>query len=527
MDKRFIIGGLMFWAGVSGYMGLRVLESYTEDAVYAVLSVVPATAKEIRYNFLTDDLRVTGIEYEIPHDTIVHQGTIDSVEVTKFHRKIMYVKPKMAPYAADELPRVGEDFKIRGIADRVHEGKSVLETKIAEVDMKGWYQRVGMVLDNFARKGVGEAFFEELFRTRVDELSARGIEMTLTDPSMKAPFSLRADQFSVPGGIQAPRGTEKTTPVNMVLDRVSFAQGDISGTVGRVDLKGLRAPEPDKLARIHALAKELREKKADALSDEMLSTLCTSWDKYAPFSVAGVQNVSVKPGKDAQSVKAASASYALSRKGDTWSDSMKCTGLELKPELFKGMEATVKRFAPEGLKLDIASDSTSDSRSVHSTGSYVVNGLGKLDTATSLEGEFGQLRKLCLSTDVAALDPFALASGLKVQNLKVSYTDSGLLPLILSAIADNVAMPPAVLAQEASTVAFGMATDGNTLLRKVGTALGQQLLTPGELEIEFAPEKSMTVDEFMNRLLTEPASLPFKVTSKPGNKPMQEYFLEQ
>ena len=149
-----------------------------------------------------------------------------------------------------------------------------------------------------------------------------------------------------------------------------------------------------------------------------------------------------------------------------------------------------------------------------------------LDTVTSFEGEFGELRKRCLSVDVDKLDPFALASGLKVQKLKLNYIDSGLLPLIISGIAANAGMPPAVLAQEASTVAFGMATDGNVALRKLGTALGQQLLSPGEFELEFAPEKSMGLDEFTGRLLTDPKSLPLTVTSKPGKKPMQEYLLE-
>ena len=34
MNKKYIVGGLIFWVGVSGYMGLRILESYTEDAVF-------------------------------------------------------------------------------------------------------------------------------------------------------------------------------------------------------------------------------------------------------------------------------------------------------------------------------------------------------------------------------------------------------------------------------------------------------------------------------------------------------------
>jgi hypothetical protein len=116
--------------------------------------------------------------------------------------------------------------------------------------MRNWHQRVGMVLDHFARKGVGEAFFEELFRMHVEEFSASGIEVTHTDPAVKSPITMRADYFSIPGGIPAPRGVEKTALVNMVFDRVSYSQGEESASAGRIDLRALRAPEPDKMARI-------------------------------------------------------------------------------------------------------------------------------------------------------------------------------------------------------------------------------------------------------------------------------------
>ena len=95
MNKKYIAGGLIFWAGLSGYMGLRILESYTEDAVYAALSAVPAQAGEIRYSFLSNTLSLKGVEYELPDDEIMHKGTIESVEVTGFNRKCMFVKPKM------------------------------------------------------------------------------------------------------------------------------------------------------------------------------------------------------------------------------------------------------------------------------------------------------------------------------------------------------------------------------------------------------------------------------------------------
>lgn len=346
--------------------------------------------------------------------------------------------------------------------------------------------------------------------------------MTLTDPSMEAPFSMRADLVSVPGGIPAPRGVEKTTPVNVVVDRISFAQGELSGSVGRVDVQALRAPEPAKLARLVELSRAIREGKAD--SEELTSTLTTSWDKFSPFGFMGLQNIIINPGKDEQPVTASSASYALKREGDVWSDSFKCSGLQVKPGLFDGMEEVVKRFAPEGLKLDITSDSRSDSSSVNTESSYSVAGLGKLTTTTALEGEFGKLRKLCLNGDIAELDPFALASDLKVQKIKAHYSDSGLLPLVFSAVAADADMSPAVLTQEASALLAGLPKDGNGTLNKLGAALGQQLLAPGELELEIVPQKAMTVHELTQLLLTNPASIPLKVESRAGAKPMQEYF---
>ena len=62
MNKKYIVGGLIFWAGVSGYMGLRILESYTEDAVFAALSAVPAQAQELRYYFISNTIPLKGVE---------------------------------------------------------------------------------------------------------------------------------------------------------------------------------------------------------------------------------------------------------------------------------------------------------------------------------------------------------------------------------------------------------------------------------------------------------------------------------
>ena len=75
-------------------------------------------------------------------------------------------------------------------------------------------------------------------------------------------------------------------------------------------------------------------------------------------------------------------------------------------------------------------------------------------------------------------------------------------------------------------MAFGMATDGNIALRKMGKLVGDQILSPGSFELEIVPQNAVSVRELIEMLLTKPAELPLTVVSKPGEKPMQEYFLE-
>lgn len=112
MNKKYLVGGLIFWAGLSGYMGLRILESYTEDAVYAALSAVPAQAQEIKFSFLNSSLTLKNVEYEIPDEKAIHKGTIEHVELKGFNRKIMFVKPDMPPYQAAEPPSCCRVFDI-------------------------------------------------------------------------------------------------------------------------------------------------------------------------------------------------------------------------------------------------------------------------------------------------------------------------------------------------------------------------------------------------------------------------------
>ena len=522
MNKKFIIGGIMFWAGLSGYMGLRVLESYTEDAVYAVLSVIPAQAQEIRYSFLDDSLRLKGVEYEIPDEKIIHKGTIESVEVKKFHRKIMFVKPNMPAYDADDLPRVGESFTFTGIFDRIHQDNTVIESRIASIQMEGWYQRVGMVMDHLVRKGAGKEFFEELFRTRMDGLRAEQIDVSVTAPSLEAPVKMHIDSFALPKGIRAPRGTELNTPVDVVLERVSVRQGEHSTSASRMELRALRAPEPEQLARLVELSRAVQEGKPEAVSDDLGKVLVDGYAKYPPFGLFSIYGVNLKADRDAQPITAGSFSYALRYQGDGYSDGMKCTDLRIPPETFGDLSGVVSRYVPDGVRVNAVNESTCDSKELTAHAVYELPGLGRFEGSSDFTGDFIQLKKLSLLGELVNTDPVELLDKIQLKNIKLHYADSGLMGLGVAAVAQEMGLEPAQLHAEALASAGAMAGNENAVLAKLGRALTEQLTAPGEVELEMAPTESLSLSRLLKTFLVSPQDFPFTVQSRPGQKPLLE-----
>ena len=296
MNKKYIVGGLIFWAGLSGYMGLRILESYTEDAVFAALSAVPAQAQEIRYSFLNNTLRLKGVEYELPDKKIMHKGTIESVEVTGFNRKCMFVKPNMPAYDPDALPIVAESVTATGIVDNVHVGHTRMEQRVERVELRGWYQRLGMLLDQHNQHSGEASFFEELYRCRLDGLELDKVTSVISEPET-VPVTFAAAKAMLSEGIRAPRGTDRVSPVSLRLSGLSISGRNFSGGLQQLDLNGLLLLEPADMAEFlrlnreldAAVSKDADDDAAETLLDGMFEILAKHGQDRRPLSGLAMQ----------------------------------------------------------------------------------------------------------------------------------------------------------------------------------------------------------------------------------------------
>ena len=543
MNKKYIVGGLIFWAGLSGYMGLRILESYTEDAVFAALSAVPAEAQEIRYSFLTNTLTLKGVEYELPDDKIMHKGSIERVEVTGFNRKCMFVKPDMPAYDPDTLPIVAESIHAEGIVDKLHFDQTQVEQRIADVQLLGWYQRLGMFLDQHRQHNGELSYYEELYRYRLDGLEVSNVAVTVTEPDME-PLNVNIDKLALSEGVRAPRNEEKVAPVSMYLSGVRFSGKDssgemISGGAQRLEVRDVLLPDPAVMVELSGINKALDAADLDTEAGSMefenqltrlVTVLQQNYEKKVPFSRMGMQGARLElTGGSAAAENAGKKMAAIALNGFDYTQALTADGdvrstaslntLKLDvPELNE--DPIIARYAPEGFILNMSGESVSGDDSIEGKGRYELKGLGELEGSLAILGDVKTLQSWSGMSDIT---PEELMQNVQLKNLNLVYRDSGLLAMVVEIMARKDGRSPEDLLVEASQMLAMTSQVPNRAAQQLGTALAEQLSMPGEFAMALEPAAPISFLDLFTMVMMGSDNLPVTFSSKAGPKALKDY----
>ncbi len=542
MDKKYIAGGFIFWIGVSGYMGLRILESYTEDAVFAALSAVPAQAQEIKYSFLENSLMLKGVEYEFPDDKIMHKGTIESVSVKGFNRKCMFVKPGMPPYDADTLPIVAQGVTLQGVVDNLHVGKTKITQKVDEIKLEGWYQRLGMLLDQKSQHKGEESFYEEMYRCRIDELEMNSLAMEYVKPDAE-PLHASVEKIALAGGIRAPRGIEKTSLVSMYLEGLRFSgrsdSGEaFSGGVQRMDIKDFLPPSPAVLAAFNKFSSEKEETLPEMTvssvkkMEQCLELFQKNYADRNPLSLFGMQGVNFAFGGDASQKDANSFTpFSLSVNGfscmfsqlnaESRKNTVNLSALHINSPVFQN-DAVLKRYAAEGITLNMNSEAIAGAEDIVWKSRYELEGLGKMEGDLAVSGERELMQKL-FGANMDSVDPYQLMQKIQVNRMNFTYDDSGLLALCVELSARRDGISPEEEQKELFHIVDELSEYSEKKAKELGNALREQFTSPGQFSIAFTPSKPMTFMKIGTMLFSSPDELPVFFASKAGEKPLKEY----
>ena len=507
MNKKYVLCGVLFWAAVSGYMGLRILDSYTEDAVAAALSGIPATAEEIKYSFLRNSLAITGLEYDIPHETVQRKGRIERIEVQNFNRKILFVLPRMAEYSPEILPRVAERVTFSGWKDTLHEHEVKIISSIAQVTVEGWHQRLGLVLDQYARYGVGKRFFEELMRCRMAQAVATGISV---EKKAEGTGKLSIARVFLPKGILPPAMDEKMHAQDVALEKLAFSSPAASFSSGSMSIQGALLPDPENLERLMA---------GDGWRGwtDFSFSLAEAYGSRTPFSRISMSGVSVVDAVSGEKLDFEGASCSLERKNGFLDAGFAVQAARGFFRNWQGASSFVQEGEPA---LDATLTASLRSDAVKSDVRCTVRGLGEMEFLSQVKGDMrGILQSVTPGQTNFTMKKFAAVT---LEKAKFRYADTGLFAFLLGSQAKKDGKKPDVLLEEYVAVASAMAQGKGQLQAQAGRVIQEQLGHPGEIMVEL--QHPLPVPSLAMALLISPDQIPLSIQSAPGAKSLQDYF---
>lgn len=519
MRKKLIVTGLLlFWTGVAAYMGMRILESYAEDAVQASLSAIPATVEEIRFSLLDKSLKLKGIRYEIPDEKIQRKGRIEEIEVKGFNRKILYVLPKMEAYAPDALPKVADAVSIKGFSETSHKGYEIITRNIGNMDIANWHQRLGLLFDQYSRYGAGEKFYEELFRCRMDEVSFSSAELSVKSSADAHPSTFRVTEGKAPGGVRAPQANEQVSPFSLRLTGITYTGDGCTGALDVVELKDILFPKPKQLVQLMEYCKA-----SDFGTEETIGkikeTLALAYEDSLPLASVGASGGRFSIGGVSSSLK--NVLYANKKISGGEEYTLKVQALHIPAEAAQGYADIVKRFAPNGVEFSLDATNRNDGATMSGNAEYTFKDLGKL----RVSGEFlGNAKMFQFSNPENGLDDVeTMLSKVEVKKFSVDYEDHGLMPLCLALLSKGEARKleyGLFLAQQQIAVIRG--TDG-VFCAQLADVLEEQLSAPGTVHASFDSETPVSLMRLGMMLLMGNGEPPMTLTSAPGSKALESY----
>ena len=543
MNRKVVAGGLILLVGLAGFAGVRFLENQTETVVRDALEGASAKATEVRYSLLGNTLSLKGVTYEVTDDGWTRRGSVESVEVTGFNRACLATGADAAAYDADKLPLVAESVVITGLCDRNEGAGMQVEQKFASLQMRGWYQRLGVFLEQY-RQHLGEAsWYEEMFRYRLDAMDADHLTLSLTEKDVLS-MEFSVDAVMLAEGVRAPRGTEKVAPMSLIFEGIHFTGTDmseitVSGDTKTLTVRDLLLPEP--AAMVELLAANRAMIAADLDTDagmetfeeqymKMMDLLRKIYEKKLPFSGFSMKEmkVSAAPMKAAAPVREPLVMVGLNSLDYTLAltDSGEHKAAVNLDELLLDMaelrrDDILKRYAPEGFVLSAEGESVTSDEKFSGHAWYELKGLAELSLGLTLGGDISGLERLYVDPDSA--DPFAVIQRVIFESMNMEYKDSGLLPMTIELAAREQGRTPEaildVLFQNLSTVGLFQ----NKASQQLGPMLTEQLTMPGEFGMSFVPEKPVSLMEFLSMLLEFSEDLPVAFSSVPGEKPLKDY----
>lgn len=518
-SRRLIIGIVVLAvAGAAAFAGIAITEKRVETSVREALDSVGASYGAVRYRLLGDELTL---------EDVAHTMTLLGMETRTEIRSIVVNGPdqKALDPAAPGRPLVAERITVRGIVQKAVSQDPAFPgnaTSTEELVIEDWHQNLGRVFEEYAKAPLSEPFFEALL-----------------DYSVGRVFYTNCQGESAQNGIFVRFNIGRVTVSDMrdaclsyLVEDIAFS-GSLQGGVHRAGITRLRLPPAQMLAKTVDMARQMSNDPPEIVSEAMGTLMASHIFEYiraTPYEKLWLEdmNFSIQPPGHPKPVQLFSLkrfenglNFGNPGHFDLLFKELLVPRDIVELALDNGMsDLGVRDFVLDELRLGVTAEAGA---------SVLVNSL-TLDAALRDFGSVsGQLACQIVDWPPKGLGPFmenaeawgkAIAPRTKIEKVKVSFTDSGLLRRVLENFAEGSGMTPEallpILREEAAAAARAVPVPG------LQNAVAVMLDKPGTLTVEMTPAAPMPMREVVGRAMLDPASLGLRASATAGSASLLE-----
>jgi hypothetical protein len=541
MKTRNIVAALVIAAVAAGgaFIGVRKSEENTERTVREFLADAGIGAETVEYRFWGGTLTIGKLTYAFTALDSKYEGSVDSMVLEGFN-----VDSLKAGQAGSALLPVADSFLASGLryssakeiemygGTRTMKGNGSAD----EIRIGNWRRNLGTLAALYRQEGLSESFFRENYRYYAGSWSIKNYRVSGVLPGDEVHMEF--------GEMGWPEPLGSLDGDDLAGRTVSFFFSDGKFTVGhtdepivimaldRLELRDLLCPSPAGMAGFLRFVKEAgadRDLRPEELMDALRGEYSADKPPYSSLLLQGLTQhrlVShrVRPfiGPPAMSLEelkhtmgaGAPFTLGLSLKGLNLDPDARAPAAEMK---------VVRAFAPQGALLDASLDLSLLPGAQGLSKVEISGGVRHLGT---VRGSGEMLLAVDSLEDLLNADnlPYAIA----LDNLSLSYADSGLLSMVLALEAmssgrDVDSVRRQALSQLELAVTATVPGDLGTSLQK---ALAVMLDKPGTLALAGRFGGKTDLAMLLMQAFLDPASLDITVTAEPGPQDLLEYLPE-
>jgi len=527
MNKKLLFAGVGVIALAGAYIFIGNYEAKIEKGIREGIAQTQITVEDVSYNALSGTTHLSNVFFETVAEDITVVFNASLLSFSDVNTDIKGAKE-------EEMPVVFGEMSIKDLSVELKDANQVILTfKLDSYTVSDYAHNVAKLTEEYEKKIFSEEFFEALLNYNHSGIEMEGYKLIVEEGPYLEPMQTTVEKITF-------AAVENPQLISIAYKNLEFVNDDVKFKSAVFSIDEWQIPDAKKLATAAqsvlaiVAASQYDTYQSQLDSDDLLLSIYDtfSYEDSAPFANISIRDMDIFL-KD-ESLQGIGNKSILMEKfdidlefGDTASSTYVIKNLVISPEYLSLLDEElydiINAFIPDDIVINVSVENVADLKTnmITSTNEASVSQLFETSGETVMYYQDQNIWNILLMS--MPEDPF---TSIAYKSMKSSYTDKGLIPLIVNIGAVATRLPVEALVQQVkneTAAVTGFLKTGEPKFDDVITDVVEASLAmfekPGSLDVEITFETPHSVEYLLDNM---PQDFEFEINVDQGSKTILE-----